>query len=54
VFVQSTIDQYGPVEDLNALLAQVPEPKTLVLIDAQDHFFAGSLEILESEIAKLP
>jgi uncharacterized protein len=53
VFVQSTQDQYGPAVDLEALVAALPEPKKLVFIEAQDHFFAGALEKLEEEIAFL-
>jgi alpha/beta superfamily hydrolase len=53
VFVQSTLDQYGPAADLAALVAGLPEPKKLVFIEAQDHFFAGALEKLEEEIARL-
>ena len=52
-FVQSTQDEYGPVADLEAGVAGLPEPKQLVLVEAQDHFFAGSLEQLESAIAGL-
>ena len=51
VFVQSTHDQYGPVEELRAITEALPEPKQLVLIEAQDHFFAGALEELENTIA---
>lgn len=53
VFVQSTHDQYGPVADLELIVAALPEPKRLVLIEAQDHFFAGALERLEDEITAL-
>jgi len=53
VFVQSTQDQYGPASELEALVATLPEPKRLVFIEAQDHFFAGALERLEEEIAQL-
>ena len=51
VFVQSTHDQYGPVEELQAITEALPEPKQLVLIEAQDHFFAGALEEFENAIA---
>ena len=54
VFVQSTHDQYGPVAELQPLVESLPEPKRLVLIEAEDHFFAGALERLEDEIAALP
>jgi uncharacterized protein len=53
VFVQSTHDQYGPVAELEPLVASLPEPKKLVLVEATDHFFAGGLEQLEREIASL-
>ena len=53
VFVQSTHDQYGPVAEIEPLVAALPEPKRLILVEAQDHFFAGALEGLEEEIAAL-
>ncbi|MCU1335231.1 MAG: hypothetical protein JWO19_812 [Bryobacterales bacterium] len=53
IFVQSTRDQYGPVSELEPLVASLPEPKKLILVDAQDHFFAGALDELEREIAGL-
>jgi alpha/beta superfamily hydrolase len=53
IFVQSTRDQYGPVEELTAFTETLPEPKQVVLVDAQDHFFAGALEKLEETIARL-
>jgi hypothetical protein len=53
IFVQSTLDQFGPGEDLKAVVAALPEPKKLIFIEARDHFFAGALEKLEEEIAAL-
>jgi alpha/beta superfamily hydrolase len=52
-FVQSTQDEFGPVADLEALVAGLPEPKQLVLVPAGDHFFAGALEELESAVQQL-
>lgn len=52
-FVQSTQDEFGPVADLRAVVDGLPEPKELVLVEAQDHFFAGALEALETAIASL-
>ena len=49
VFIQSTHDHFGSVEQLEAIVAALPEPKQLHLIEAQDHFFAGALEALEAE-----
>ena len=51
IFIQSTHDQYGPVAELEPLIASLPEPKSLVLVEAQDHFFAGALDQLEETIA---
>jgi len=41
------------VEELTAFTETLPEPKQVVLVDAQDHFFAGALEKLEETIARL-
>jgi alpha/beta superfamily hydrolase len=51
VFVQSTHDQYGPMAELEPLVAGLAEPKKLVKVEAQDHFFAGNLDGLEQAIA---
>jgi alpha/beta superfamily hydrolase len=53
IFIQSTRDQYGPISDLEPLVAGLPEPKQLVLVEAADHFFAGALDLLEREISAL-
>jgi uncharacterized protein len=52
-FVQSTRDEFGPVAELEAVVAGLPEPKQLVLVDAQDHFFAGALDGLEAAVISL-
>jgi hypothetical protein len=48
VFIQSTRDQFGSVEQIEAIFETLPEPKQLHLIDARDHFFAGALDALEA------
>jgi alpha/beta superfamily hydrolase len=53
VFIQSTHDEYGPPPDMEALYAQVSEPKQLIWVEARDHFFAGGLDDLERHIAAL-
>ena len=53
VFVQSTLDQYGPVPDLTVVVDALADPKRMILVEAQDHFFAGALEELETQIASL-
>jgi alpha/beta superfamily hydrolase len=50
IFIQSTHDEYGPVAELEPFVASLAEPKRLILVEAQDHFFAGGLEKLEQEI----
>jgi alpha/beta superfamily hydrolase len=53
IFLQSTRDEFGPVEELTALTNTLPEPKQVIFVEAQDHFFAGALEKLEETIAQL-
>ena len=53
IFIQSTRDQYGPVDELRPLVEALPEPKQLIWIDAEDHFFAGALEQLEESVIQL-
>ena len=50
-FLQSTIDQYGPRAELEAMYEQFAAPKSLHFIEAQDHFFVGALEELETVTA---
>lgn len=53
IFIQSTHDEYGPPAEMEAFYAQVAEPKRLIWVEAEDHFFAGGLDQLEAEIAAL-
>ena len=53
VFIQSTNDEFGPLADLEPMVARLPEPKELIAIPAADHFFAGALPELESTVAGL-
>ena len=53
IFIQSTRDQYGPMEELRPLVDALREPKQLIWIEAQDHFFAGALEQLEESVIQL-
>lgn len=54
VFIQSTHDQFGSVEQIESIVAALPEPKQLRLVEAQDHFFAGALDVLEETVKTLP
>ena len=49
-FIQSTADEFGPLDELEPLFARMAEPKTLTLIEGQDHFFAGALNELERAV----
>jgi alpha/beta superfamily hydrolase len=53
VFIQSTHDEYGPPPEMEALYAQVADPKRLIWVEAEDHFFAGGLDELEGQVAGL-
>jgi uncharacterized protein len=50
LFVSGARDQFGPRAKLEALVAGVPEPKKLVLIEGADHFFEGRLRELRETI----
>ena len=50
IFIQSTNDQYGPREELEAMYERFAAPKQLHWIAAADHFFAGALEALEERV----
>ena len=53
IFIQSTRDQYGSVEETALIVRPLPEPKELYFIDAQDHFFAGALDALEAKVREV-
>jgi hypothetical protein len=50
LFISGARDQFGPRAKLEALLASVPAPKKLVLIEGADHFFEGRLRELRDAI----
>jgi uncharacterized protein len=50
LFVSGARDQFGPKAKLEALVASLPEPKRLVLIEGGDHFFEGRLRELREAI----
>ena len=50
LFVSGARDQFGPRAKLEALVASVPEPKKLVMIEGADHFFEGRLRELREAI----
>jgi alpha/beta superfamily hydrolase len=50
LFVSGARDQFGPRAKLEELVASVPEPKKLVVIEGADHFFEGRLRELREAI----
>jgi uncharacterized protein len=48
LLVSGDHDNYSPVPGLNDLVAKLPDPKSLVIVDGADHFFWG----LEGKVAK--
>ena len=50
LFVSGSRDQFGPVGKLEALVNTFAEPKTLVRIDAGDHFFEGRLREMRETV----
>jgi alpha/beta superfamily hydrolase len=50
LFVSGARDQFGPRAKLEALVASMPEPKQLVVIEGGDHFFVGRLRELREAI----
>jgi hypothetical protein len=50
LFVSGARDQFGPRAKLEQLVASVPEPKKLVLIEGADHFFEGRLRELRDAV----
>jgi uncharacterized protein len=50
VFISSTNDEFAPKERLQEMINAAPEPKRLIFIEAQDHFFNGALDELERTV----
>lgn len=50
LLVSGARDQFGPRAKLEALVATLPEPKRLVVIEGADHFFEGRLRELREAI----
>jgi alpha/beta superfamily hydrolase len=50
LFVSGARDQFGPRAKLEKLVASVPEPKRLVVIEGAAHFFEGRLREMREAI----
>ena len=51
LFVQGSLDEYGPASDLEELFATLDEPKQLKIIEGADHFFEGRLPELSHTVS---
>ena len=50
LFVQGSEDEFGPGLAIRKLVAPLPEPKRLEVIEGADHFFTGRLDELQTLI----
>ena len=53
VFIQSTHDEFCAVPSMEAYFATLAEPKRLIWVEAEDHFFAGALDKLEEAVLRV-
>jgi alpha/beta superfamily hydrolase len=53
VFLHSTHDEHGPRDEIERVVSSLDEPKRLILIEAEDHFFAGALDRFEAAVRAL-
>jgi uncharacterized protein len=53
IFIQSTNDEHGPKIDLELAFADMLEPKRLLWVEAEDHFFKGALDQFETTVQSL-
>jgi alpha/beta superfamily hydrolase len=52
-FISSTHDEFAPRNEMDALYAEIAEPKQMIWIEAEDHFFGGALDQLEESVLNL-
>jgi hypothetical protein len=50
LFVSGDRDQYGPLPELERVVANAADPKTLVIVPGADHFFEGKLPLMREAI----
>ncbi len=51
LFVQGSLDEFGPAQDLETFFAALDEPKELKIIQGADHFFEGGLNELADAVS---
>lgn len=49
-FIHSTNDEFGPMADLSAVVAELSGPPELVFIPSRDHFFVDALDAFEQAV----
>ena len=58
LFVQCDFDPFGPGDQMRALVAELQQPRSLVVVPGGDHLFTGRLDELDEAlgnwIAKIP
>jgi alpha/beta superfamily hydrolase len=52
LFISGDRDSYGPVAEVEAVVATASEPKQMVWIHDADHFFVGKLDQVQAEIIR--
>lgn len=52
LIVSGTADDFIPVQELEQLVAGMPEPKELVLYPGVDHFWSGAAEKMAEKVAR--
>ena len=50
LFVQGEQDPFGSGAQLENVVARLPEPRSLVVVPAADHFFTGHLDALQETV----
>jgi uncharacterized protein len=50
VFISSTNDEFASKERLQEMISAAPEPKRLIFVEAQDHFFKNALDEFEKTV----
>jgi alpha/beta superfamily hydrolase len=50
IFIVSRNDQFCAVPAMETYFAALPEPKEMIWVDAQDHFFGGALDQFEEVV----
>ena len=53
IFIQSTNDQFGPREAMEAYFETLEQPKQLIWVEARDHFFFGALDEFEDVVYRV-